>query len=218
MLHFRPETLKSPQFLLVLVNNFLLPIGMLVFGWSFFATLFLYWLEPLAALVVLIYLNIVIPRKYNLPTRQKQQQKKQTLLLGIYVLLMSFVSLLVIIHISNIPSWSVSTNLGETLSKLPYQMWEDSLALLTPLFLSMFLLPVFLIEKQGVIPQKDRLPLPSQLLIFPAQFVLNYVWLGVLWLLYSFITPNAVILIFCLTILKTLSDSIIYLKLDFEHF
>ena len=218
MFPFRSETLKSPQFILVLVNNLLLPIGMLLFGWSFFATLFLYWLEPLAALVVLLYLDIIVPQKYNLPTRQKQQQKKRLILLGGYVSTVSFLTLLVIIHISNIPGWEITTNLGDTLAHLPFQMWEDSLVLLTLLFLSMFLLPIFLLEKQGIIPQKDRLPLPSQLLIYPLQFLLNYLWIGILLVLYSFVTTNGVLLIFILTTFKLLSDGLIYLKLDFEHF
>jgi hypothetical protein len=218
MFPFRSETLKSPQFILVLVNNLLLPIGMLLFGWSFFATLFLYWLEPLAALVVLLYLDIFIPKKYDLPTRQKQQQKKRLLLLGGYVGVVSFITLLIIIHISNIPGWEITTNLGTTLAHLPFQMWEDSLVLLTLLFLSMFLLPIFLLEKQGVIPQKDRLPLPSQLLIYPLQFLLNYLWIVLLLVCYTLLTTNGVALIFILTTFKLVSDGLIYLKLDFEHF
>lgn len=215
---FNPQTFKSPLFYASLLNSFLLPIGMLFFGWTLFQTLFLYWLEPLAALILLIYLELVIPKKYaaasNATNAAQQKKRLQIIGLSIYTACLSFATLLLIIHISNVPDWDISQGIGDTLSQLPRQLWQNDLLLLSVLFLGMFLVPILLLEKRGFIPIASQLPTSSRLLIQPLQFIFNFLWLGIIGVFYYTGLINPLSLLCILTLFKLLSDAGLYLYLE----
>ncbi len=222
MFHFRAKTLQSPEFLMTLLNNFFLPLGMLFFGWTFFESLFLFWLEPLAAIILLIYLRIIIPLKFDPPAaRYRPEYQKsvvKTLALLLYTLVAAYISLVVIIDLGQASTWDSSQGIGATLSQLPYQLWQGNLLLLTILFLLMFLIPPIIIERKGYRPSDDRLPLQTLLLIYPWQFFTNFLWLGVLYIIANYVLNSPLVLICILAICKSIYETIIYLKLDWERF
>ena len=125
---------------------------------------------------------------------------------------------MVLLDIAQVKSWDTSQGILHTLGQLPVQLWKGDLLLLTILFLLVFLLPPLLLERQGVRPDEERLPMQTRLLIYPAQFIANFAWLGIIYFCYQNGWTNEILLVAILGIFKSIFETIIYLRLDWHSF
>lgn len=213
-----PNHLQKFEFYAIFINNLFLLLGVSLFGWTLFDTLFLYWLEPISALVVLGYFVIVLPIKYGRPgtmhLREYQIPALKVLALSIYTLLMHYIALVFIIRLCKIEDWETGQGVLHTLAQLPGQLWSKDLLLLSIVFLLAFLLPPLLLERQGIKPSLETLPMQSKILIHPSQFVTNYLWFGVLWLAYYYgnITQPT-LLITILVVLKSAYEAYLFRRI-----
>lgn len=211
--------IKQIEFYSIFLNNIFLLLGILFFGWTLFETLFLYWLELLAAVILLFYVQIVCPLKYGRPGQIHLPAYRRTaaitLFITLYTLLMHYQVLLYLIEIGSMSSWDTSNGFVHTLVQLPLQLWEGNLLVLTLLFLLVYLLPSLLNEKKGIRPTIDNLPVQSKIMTHKSQFVVSYLLFGVLWCMSNyFYIDHAVLLVAVLIILKSVYEVALFRRLE----
>ena len=187
MTKITPEFLQKFEFYSIFLNNLFVFIGVWLLEWSLFASLFLVWLELLAAMVVLNYLVLRIPIKYGRPGVYHLQEYRRPafkmLLLSLYTLVGHYFALVFLIELGKVTSWDTTQGVLMTLAQLPAELWKESLLFLAVLFLLTYLLPPFLLERQGVIPSYRRLPMSTRVMVHQSQFIMQYVWLLCWWAL-----------------------------------
>ncbi|MCP4437780.1 MAG: hypothetical protein GY810_02460 [Aureispira sp.] len=216
-----PSQMQRVELISIFINNILLLLGITVFGWTLFETLFLYWLEPLSAVTVLIYLNVVTPLRYGRPgthlTPEFQKPAWTTVGTLIYVLVLHYIALLYMIDLCKVETWDTSQGIFHTLAQMPGELYSSGLLWLTLLFLVAYLLPPMLLERRGVKPSYETMPLQSKIMIHPVQFVTNYAFLGLVYFA-SFYTTNAIILVLILVILKSIVELILFYRIKNQLF
>jgi len=217
MAKITPQHLQKVEFYSIFLNNIFLFLGISLFGWTLFETLFLFWLEPISALLLLLYLRLIVPIKYGHPGIQYkkpyQQGAAKAMGLAVYTLVMSVVSLLFVIHLCDIEGWDTSQGILHTLSQLPWQLWQGNLLLLSILFLLIYLLPPILLEMRGIQPDEDHLPLQTKIMIHPYQFIANYLWFATLWACNAYLTPNPLVLVLILAVLKSVFEGWLFFRI-----
>lgn len=209
------EHLQKFEFYSIFLNNIFVFLGVWLLDWSLFASLFLVWLELLAATVVLNYLVLVIPVKYGRPGIQYLDEYRRPafriILLSIYTLVFHYWALIFLIELSNVGSWDTSQGILITLAQLPIELWKESLLLLAVLFLATYLLPTFLLERQGIIPTYRKLPMSTQVMVHHTQFVMQYVWFVGWWALSYFAQlKNPIVLVGIIMLLKCIYEGILF--------
>lgn len=213
-----PELAQKFEFYAIFLNNIFLLLGVLIFGWTLFETLFLFWLELIAALVVLNYVVLVVPIKYGRPNLYRlpeyQGPALKTILISCYTLILHYFALVFIIDLGQVGSWDTSQGVWHTLAQLPWQLWQGSLLLLTILFLVAYLLPPLLLERQGFRPSLDRLPMQTKVMIHPSQFITHYLWFLCLWGAHQYFSiESPALLMTILMVLKSAHEAYIFHKI-----
>ncbi len=214
----RPETVQRIEFFSIFFNNIFLLLGIVFFGWTLFETLFLYWLEPLSALLVLLYIRIRVPLKYGRPGYKHLPEYRnpaiKTVFLTFYTLIMHYFALLFIIRLSHTGGWETNQGVLWTLAQMPSQLWEGNLLFLTLLFLLAYLMPPILLERRGIKPNEETMPLQTKIMIHPSQFVINYIWFLLLWIANVYLgIDSPVMLVSILMLLKSLYEGILYFRI-----
>jgi hypothetical protein len=200
-----PESIQKFEFYSIFINNLFLLIGVSLLGWTLFETLFLVWLELIAALVVLVYLKIIIPLKYGRPGYQHLPEYRTPALkvlgLSLWTLTLHYFALVFIIRLGVVDSWDTSLGVFHTLAQMPWQLWNSSLLFLTLIFLLAYLVPPFILERRGIRPSIETMPLQTKIMIHPSQFIAHYVWFIMLWAVHYFLNINNPILLMALLML-----------------
>lgn len=217
MTKITPEFLQKFEFYSIFLNNLILLLGVAALGWDLFDTLFLVWLELLAALLVLNYLKLVVPIRYGRPGTVHLDEYRQPALrviaVSIYALLMHYFVLLFLIQLGNIGSWDTSQGVLMTLVQLPVQLWQKDLLLLSILFMVVYLAPLLLLEKQGIVPKKENLPMSARVMIHRTQFVAQYIWFALLWVLYRYAEiREPVLLVGIILVLKSAYEGWVFFR------
>ena len=218
-----PELVQKFEFYSIFINNILLLLGVTLFGWTLFETLFLYWLEPLAALLVINYLVTIVPLKYGRPGLGHLPEYRipalKTIGLSIYTLIMHYIALVFIINLCKVDGWDTSLGIFYTLSQMPAQLWNGSLFLLTIVFLLAYLMPPLLLERRGIKPSLEAMPMQTKIMIHPSQFIVNYLWFGILWLVHKFdISSDPIVLIAILMVLKSVYEAFLFFRIQKASF
>jgi hypothetical protein len=200
-----PESIQKFEFYSIFINNLFLLIGVSLLGWTLFETLFLVWLELISALVVLVYLKVIIPLKYGRPGYQHLPEYRTPALkvvgLCVYTLVLHYFALVFIIRLGQVDSWDTSLGVFHTLAQMPWQLWNSSLLFLTFLFLVAYLLPPFMLERRGIKPSVETMPLQTKIMIHPSQFIAHYLWFIILWAVHYFLDLNNPILLMTILML-----------------
>lgn len=212
-----PAAIQKFEFYSIFINNIFLLLGILLLNWTLFDTLFLYWLELLSACVVMNYLQLYIPIKYGRPGYQHHPEYRapalKTIGLTIVAIIMHYFALLFIIQLSA-PDWDTSQGLVHTLAQLPLQLWNRSLILLTILFLVAYLLPSLILERRGIKPSIETMPIQSKIMTHPSQFVVTYVWFAILWAMHHFgQISSPILLITVLMVLKSAYEAFLFFRI-----
>ena len=211
--------IKKIEFYSIFANNIFLLLGILCFGWTLFETLFLYWLELIAAIIVLIYVQVICPLKYGRPGQIHLPEYRKTagiiLCASFYVLAMHYIVLLYLIDLGALENWDCTQGVWYTLIQLPGQLWNGNLLLLTLLFLMVYLLPTIMNERRGIRPSMENQPIQSKIMTHKSQFVVSYLLFGGLWLMTELFNINQpMVLIATLMILKSAYEAILFSRLD----
>jgi len=217
------ESIQKFEFYSIFINNFFLLIGVALLGWTLFETLFLVWLELITALIVLIYLKIIIPLKYGRPGYQHLPEYRTPALkvlgLGIYTFVLHYFALIFIIRLGQVDSWDTSLGVFHTLAQMPWQLWNSSLLFLSLLFLLAYLLPPFLLERKGIRPSIETMPLQTKIMIHPSQFIAHYLWFIILWAVHSFLgINNPILLMTLLMFVKSAYEVVLFYRVKAEVF
>lgn len=218
-----PEFIQKFEFYSIFINNIFLLIGVSLLGWTLFEVLFLVWLELISALVVLIYLKIIIPLKYGRPGYHHLPEYRvpalKVLGLSIYTLVLHYFALVFIIRLGQVDSWDTSLGLFHTLAQMPWQLWHSSLLLLTLVFLLAYLFPPFILERRGIRPSIETMPLQTRVMIHPSQFVAHYVWFTMLWAVhYFFHLSNPILLMGLLMVVKSGYEAFLFYRVKADSF
>ncbi len=214
MTKITPNFLQKFEFYSIFLNNLFVFVGVWLLGWSLFASLFLVWLELLAAMLVLNYLVLVVPIRHGRPGQRHLEEYRQpafkVILLSIYTLAFHYLALIFLIELGEVSSWDTSQGILMTLVQLPRTL-RESLLLLAILFLLTYLLPPFILERQGIVPSYRRLPMSTRVMIHRSQFVVQYLWFIVLWVLSRFAGwENPVLLVGVVMVLKSLYEGVLF--------
>lgn len=213
--------MQRVELISIFVNNIFLLLGILFFGWTLFETLFLYWLEPLSAVIILIYLYVITPLRYGRPGTHltPEYQKPAWTSLGtlIYVLIMHYIALVYMIDLCKVATWDTSTGILQTLAQLPEELYQSGLLWLSLLFLVVYLLPPMLLERRGIKPSYENMPLQSKIMIHPIQFVSNYAFLGIIYGVNGLLT-SPVLLVLILLVLKSIVELILFYRIKNQEF
>jgi hypothetical protein len=215
MVKITPDFLQKFEFFSIFLNNLFVFLGVWLLGWSLFDSMFLVWLELLAAMLVVNYLVLVVPIRYGRPgTRYLEEYRKpafRVILLSIYTLLLHYLALVFLIELGGVSSWDTSQGILMTLVQLPVELWRAGLLLLAALFLVTYLLPPFLLERRGVIPSYRRLPMSTRVMIHRSQFVVQYLWFVLLWVFSRFAGwENPLLLIGAVMLLKSVYEGVLF--------
>ena len=213
-----PELVQKFEFYSIFLNNIFLLLGISLFGWTLFETLFLFWLEPISAIVVLFYLMIIVPLKYGRPGYQHLPEYRipalKTLGLVLYTLLLHYIALVFIIHLCQVDGWDTTRGVFYTLAQMPEQLWKGSLLLLSIVFLLAYLMPPLLLERRGIRPSPEVMPMQTKIMVHPSQFVVNYLWFGLLWLANSYAgIENPILLVAILVVLKSVYEGVLFFRI-----
>lgn len=215
MTRITPDFLQKFEFYSIFLNNLFVFLGVWLLDWSLFASIFLVWLELLAAMLVLNYLVIVIPIRHGRPgTRHLAEYRRPALkviLLSIYTLVFHYLALVFLIELGNVSSWDTSQGILMTLSQMPVELWREGLLFLAALFLLTYLLPTFLLERQGMVPSYRKLPMSTRVMIHYSQFVMQYLWFIGWWVLSCFVGwKSPVLLIGVIMVLKSIYEGLLF--------
>ncbi len=218
-----PESIQKFEFYSIFINNIFLLIGVSLLGWTLFETLFLVWLELISALVVLVYLKIIIPLKYGRPGYHHLPEYRtpalKTVGLCIYTLVLHYIALVFIIRLGQVDSWDTSLGIFHTLAQMPWQLWNSSLLLLTLVFLVAYLLPTFILERRGIRPSIETMPLQTKIMIHPSQFIAHYLWFILLWAVHHFLNlSNPILLMALLMVVKSGYEVILFYRIKADPF
>lgn len=218
-----PESIQKFEFYSIFINNLFLLIGVSLLGWTLFETLFLVWLELIAALVVLVYLKIIIPLKYGRPGYQHLPEYRNPALkilgLSLWTLVLHYFALVFIIRLGVVDSWDTSLGVFHTLAQMPWQLWNSSLLFLTLLFLLAYLVPPFILERRGIRPSIETMPLQTKIMIHPSQFIAHYAWFTMLWAVHYFLNiSNPILLMALLMLVKSGYEAILFYRVKADSF
>lgn len=218
-----PESIQKFEFYSIFINNLFLLIGVSLLGWTLFETLFLVWLELIAALVVLVYLKIIIPLKYGRPGYQHLPEYRSPALkilgLSLWTLVLHYFALVFIIRLGVVDSWDTSLGVFHTLAQMPWQLWNSSLLFLTLLFLLAYLVPPFILERRGIRPSIETMPLQTKIMIHPSQFIAHYAWFIMLWAVHYFLNiSNPILLMALLMLVKSGYEAILFYRVKADSF
>lgn len=210
-----PDFLQKFEFYSIFLNNLFVFLGVWLLDWSLFASIFLVWLELLAAMLVINYLVIVIPIRHGRPgTHHLAEYRRPALkviLLSLYTLVFHYLALVFLIELGNVSSWDTSQGILMTLSQMPIELWREELLFLAALFLLTYLLPTFLLERQGMVPSYRKLPMSTRVMIHYSQFVMQYVWFIGWWVLSYFVGwKSPVLLIGVIMVLKSIYEGLLF--------
>lgn len=218
MNNLNQDLVRKIEFYSIFINNVFFLLGILFFGWSLFDTLFLFWLELPAALLLLAYVNLVVPIKYGYPGSHLkpayQSVLKRFIGLSLYTIIGLICSLWALMHIGATEVLPIKEGLGVALLALPAYLWKADMAFLTLLFLGMYLLPPFILERKGIKPLIEHLSLQTRIMVHPTQFVAAFVYVSLLFCL-SYWFSNVYVLIGVLILLKSVVDFFIFKRLSF---
>jgi len=143
----------------------------------------------------------------------------KVLALCIYTLVLHYFALVFIVRLGQVDSWNTSSGVFHTLSQMPWQLWHSSLLLLTLVFLLAYLLPPFMLERRGIQPSIETMPLQTRIMIHPSQFVMHYLWFLMLWVVYSFLgISNPILLMTFLMVLKSAYEAILFYRIQADPF
>lgn len=215
MTKITPDFLQKFEFYSIFLNNLFVFLGVWLLDWSLFASVFLVWLELLAAMLVLNYLVVVVPVRYGRPgVRYLEEYRRpafKVILLSIYTLVFHYMALIFLIELGDVGSWDTSQGILMTLVQMPVELWREGLLLLSVLFLLTYLLPTFLLEKQGIVPSYRRLPMSTRVMVHKSQFIMQYVWFVLLWGLSFFAGwKNPVLLIGVVMLVKSVYEGLLF--------
>lgn len=218
-----PESLQKFEFFSIFLNNLLLFLGIAVLGWNLFDTLFLVWLELLSAILVLNYLKLVVPVKYGRPgtvhLKEYRQPASRVIALSVYTLVMHYLALVFLIELGGVDNWDTSQGVLMTLVQLPVQLWEQDLLLLSILFLLVYLAPLLLLERRGIMPTLKTLPMSARVMIHRTQFVMQYVWFLLLWALSRYVGwTNPVLLVGIVLLCKSVYEAWVFFSVKRDNF
>lgn len=218
-----PEFIQKFEFYSIFMNNFFLLIGVSFLGWTLFATLFLVWLELIAALIVLVYLKVIIPLKYGRPGYQHLPEYRSPALkvlgLSLWTLILHYFALVFIIRLGLVDSWDTSLGVFHTLAQMPWQLWNSSLLFLTLIFLLAYLVPPFILERRGIRPSIETMPLQTKIMIHPSQFVAHYLWFIMLWAVHCFLNiSNPILLMTLLMLVKSGFEAFLFYRVKADSF
>jgi len=218
-----PESIQKFEFHSIFINNLFLLIGVSLLGWTLFETLFLVWLELIAALVVLVYLKIIIPLKYGRPGYQHLPEYRSPALkvlgLSLWTLILHYFALVFIIRLGQVDSWDTSLGVFHTLAQMPWQLWNSSLLFLTLIFLLAYLIPPFILERRGIRPSIETMPLQTKIMIHPSQFIAHYAWFIMLWAVHYFLNiSNPILLMTLLMLVKSGYEAILFYRVKAASF
>ncbi|WP_052599241.1 hypothetical protein [Aureispira sp. CCB-QB1] len=218
-----PESIQKFEFYSIFINNIFLLIGVSLLGWTLFETLFLVWLELISAIVVLIYLKIIIPLKYGRPGYQHLPEFRTPALkvigISIYTLILHYFALIFIIRLGQVDTWDTSSGVLQTLAQMPLQLWNSSLLLLTVVFLLAYLLPPFILERRGIRPSIETMPLQTKIMIHPSQFIAHYLWFLLLWAAHHFLSISSPILLMTiLMVVKSIYETLLFYRIKSTFF
>lgn len=210
-----PNRMQKFEFYGIFLNNIFLLLGVSLFGWTLFDTLFLFWLEAISAIILLIYLYLFVPLKYGRPGTVHLSEFRipaiKTIVLSIWVLLLHPVVLVELINYCKIETWDTTKGILSTLAQMPRELWRGDLLLLTIIFLLVYLLPPLLLERQGVKPSIEVMPLQTRVMVHSSQFILCYIWFGVLWAVqYYGGIHHSIALVAILVALKSISEAYLF--------
>lgn len=217
MIKVTPDFLQKFEFFSIFLNNFVLFLGVALFGWSLFDTLFLVWLELMAALIVLFYIKVVVPIKYGRPGTVHLNEYRFPALnvvgLMVYTFVLHYFVLLFLIDIGNVETWDTTQGVFRTLAQLPPQLWELDLLFLSVLFLLVYLAPLLLLERQGIIPKEATLPMSAKVMVHRSQFVFQYIWFALLYGLHHFLHwDNPLLLVGTMMLCKSLYEGWVFFQ------
>lgn len=218
-----PESVQKFEFYSIFINNIFLLIGVSLLGWTLFETLFLFWLELISAIVVLIYLKIILPLKYGRPGYHHLPEYRipalKVLGWSIYTLILHYIALVFIIRLGSVETWETTLGVLHTLAQMPQQLWDSSLLLLTFVFLLAYLLPPFMLERRGIRPSIETMPLQTKVMIHPSQFVAHYLWFFILWIANYFLNINSpVLLMTILMLVKSVYEALLFQRIKADPF
>lgn len=218
-----PESIQKFEFYSIFINNIFLLIGVSLLGWTLFETLFLVWLELISAIIVLIYLKIILPLKYGRPGYHHLPEYRRPALkvlgLSIYTLILHYIALVFIIRLGQVETWDTTSGVWQTLVQMPRQLWDSSLLLLTFVFLLAYLLPPFMLERRGIKPSIETMPLQTKVMIHPSQFVAHYLWFLILWMAHYMLNINSPILLMTILMLvKSAYEALLFRRIKADPF
>lgn len=217
MIKVTPDSLQKFEFFSIFLNNFVLFLGVALFGWSLFDTLFLVWLELIAALIVLHYIKVIVPLKYGRPGTAHLNEYRLPALkvvgLTVYTFVLHYFVLLFLIDIGKVDSWDTTQGVLMTLAQLPQQLWQLDLLFLSVLFLLVYLAPLLLLERQGVVPKEATLPMSAKVMVHRSQFVMQYGWFLLLYALNHFLHwDNPLLLVGSMMLCKSLYEGWVFFR------
>ena len=176
-----------------------------------------FWLELISALLVINYLTLIVPLKNSRPGYAYLPEYKtpafKVLGLTIFTLVLHYFALVFIIELGAVDDWDTSQGVFYTLVQMPGQLWRGSLLLLTLVFLLAYLMPPLLLEKRGIKPSFDVLPMQTKVMIHRSQFILHYIWFLALWTAHSFLgLSNPIALVAILMVLKSAAEAFLFFR------
>lgn len=129
MTKITPDFLQKFEFYSIFLNNLFVFLGVWLLDWSLFASVFLVWLELLAAMLVLNYLVVVVPVRYGRPgVRYLEEYRRpafKVILLSIYTLVFHYMALIFLIELGDVGSWDTSQGILMTLVQMPVELWRE---------------------------------------------------------------------------------------------
>jgi len=134
-------------------------------------------------------------------------------------LVLHYFALVFIIRLGLVDSWDTSLGVFHTLAQMPWQLWNSSLLFLTIIFLLAYLVPPFILERKGIRPSIETMPLQTKIMIHPSQFVAHYLWFGMLWAVHYFLNlSNPILLMALLMVVKSSFEVFLFYRVKANSF
>lgn len=211
--------LQKVEFYSIFINNLFLIAGIALMGWTLFETLILFWLEPLSALLIRLYIQLILPLKYGRPGTFHLKAYRKNLLtftgLGIYSLLMQYIALLIIFQVSMI-DYQSNFHLFDNLQILLLQIWNEDLVLLSILLISVYILPPLLMARKNGWIKMNQLSMQSRVMIHPSQFIFNYILFFLLLISYLYLLESQIMQLALIMILKSIFEALLFKKVQLQ--
>ena len=213
------KQLQKVEFYTIFINNLFLIAGIAFMGWTLFETLILFWLEPLAALLIRLYIQLILPLKNGRPGTFYLKPYRKNLWtftgMGIYTLIMQYIALLIIFQVSSI-DYSSNYHLFDNLKTLLLQIWNADLVLLSILLISVYLLPPVLMARKNGSIKMNQLSMQIRVMVHPSQFILNYILFFLLLLSYLYLLESQIMQLASIMVLKSIFEALLFKKIQMQ--